>query len=912
MNDSTTKKYVVTLSHNAYLPPLNILGMDKDTIKAEKGKVSSDFQSRQRKQPNHVSVTHEELAARIQEGYCLRGALLHPMNDSNTDINKDGRKSYNTEKAFIQQGAILLDFDNKAEPPCPELTTAEGIRDMINHKVGANVVSVVAESWTSSPSLRKWHVILLLDEPCSDFSKVKSVIKYLVDTVFKGLADTACKDPARYVLGSAHHMIVKPFNGELDIELLYQKAIEYSAPKKDKAHNYTVAQGSNDTDMTPERLADIILGSHCDFGADGYAGFRNTATALYHIAHVPSEVISEWGASYDGTAQDPRTWEHMNRDNTFSFKTLIWAAKKLNPAAFNAYKVELHAEYRPHRPKTEPIPEQYKHLFNDDGELLTDKLTTDDIVNCEQLYTRVYTLESPAEITAYIMKIKQAAKALGLAGDFEKRIAPYKAEALRNLKSNARVAHRKLTGQTARDLRDFPYIIDHENEQGDIYYTVSCPLLAEHIRQNCHYIIIHDRFSDHDRMFWYKDGVYNPITDSILQGYIKAYITKFDLAILKMRDVLEVMKDLKTDMRFVDESKLNADEDIINFKNGLYSISENTLKPHTPDVYSTIQIPCDYSPKNTYCPVFTQYLYDIADDDVNKANLLLEYMAACISNIKGYRMKKALFMYGKGNTGKSQAKALTEMLIGAENCAAGDLSDLEERFGTSSLYNKRLYGSGDMSFVGVKELKIFKNVTGGDEFFLEFKGKNAIRYKYNGLLWFCTNELPSFGGDRGEWVYDRIIPLECKMVIPKAKQDKRILEKMFAEREAIINGQLIPALQKLIDRNYCFDIPDNVLNDLEAYKDKNSPVRTFYKECCVMRDKQYSDGVTLQALYNTFRSWYADNFGRSCILSRKNFKKELAEILGMPNPDSLDVRRNDGIYCPLTLSGEARKSYNLA
>ena len=131
------------------------------------------------------------------------------------------------------------------------------------------------------------------------------------------------------------------------------------------------------------------------------------------------------------------------------------------------------------------LPVGLEHLFDDDGELLTDKLTADDIVNCELLYTRVYTLESPAEISAYIMKIKQAAKALGLAGDFEKRIAPYKSEAVRKLKLEARAAHREQTGQTQRDLSDFPYIIEHENEQGDIYYTVSCPLLAEHIRQNC-------------------------------------------------------------------------------------------------------------------------------------------------------------------------------------------------------------------------------------------------------------------------------------------------------------------------------------------------------------------------------------------------------------------------------------------
>lgn len=559
--------------------------------------------------------------------------------------------------------------------------------------------------------------------------------------------------------------------------------------------------------------------------------------------------------------------------------------------------------------KPEPIPEQYAHLFDADGNLLFDELTEDDFINCENIYSKIYELESPAEINSYIMRLKKAAKRFKLAGDAEERANAYKSDALRTLRAERKAAHREQTGQTQRDLSDFPYIIEHENEQGDLYYTVSCPLLAEHIRQNCRYIITHDRFSDHDRMFWYEDGVYKPITDSILQGYIKGYITAFDLAILKMRDVLEVMKDLKTDMIFVSENKLNADEDIINFRNGLYSISDNTLRPHTPDVYSTIQIPCNYVPDGDHCPTFTRYLFELVGDDADKANLLLEYMAACISNIKGYRMKKALFMYGKGNTGKSQAKALTEMLLGDENCAAGDLADLEERFGTSSLYQKRLYGAGDMSFVGVKELKIFKNVTGGDDILLEFKGKNSFPFKYKGLLWFCTNELPSFGGDRGEWVYDRIIPLECKNVIPKNKQDKHLLEKMFAEREAIISTYLIPALQRLIDNGYSFTLPNDVLDDLEAYKDKNSPVRTFYKECCIMRDRQYSDGITAAKLLKVFKLWYSDNMGRACGYSMRSFKTELAELFGLPCGQSIEVRRNDGRYLPITINQETKDNY---
>lgn len=125
-------------------------------------------------------------------------------------------------------------------------------------------------------------------------------------------------------------------------------------------------------------------------------------------------------------------------------------------------------------------------------------------------------------------------------------------------------------------------------------------------------------------------------------------------------------------------------------------------------------------------------------------------------------------MFGSGDTGKSQLKALTEKLLGADNCSSIDLKELEGRFGKSQMYGKRLVGSGDMSFANVNELKIFKCATGGDNIYIEFKGKDGFSFKYRGQLWFCMNELPRFGGDRGEWVYDRILAVECKMLFPRS------------------------------------------------------------------------------------------------------------------------------------------------
>ena len=68
-------------------------------------------------------------------------------------------------------------------------------------------------------------------------------------------------------------------------------------------------------------------------------------------------------------------------------------------------------------------------------------------------------------------------------------------------------------------------------------------------------------------------------------------------------------------------------------------------------------------------------------------------------------LEKSLFLVGKGDSGKSQAKLLTEMIldgdneIKGENYTAIDLEQLATRFGAATLYNKRLAGSVRYEFI---------------------------------------------------------------------------------------------------------------------------------------------------------------------------------------------------------------------
>ena len=461
-----------------------------------------------------------------------------------------------------------------------------------------------------------------------------------------------------------------------------------------------------------------------------------------------------------------------------------------------------------------------------------------------------------------------------------------------------------------RSKMPHPYFIKFNEETGMPYICV--PLLAKYVREHLCYMLVRDNGKQGALKYVYDaDGVYKLYSTEMFLGAIKAFIAEYDEELVKMSKVNEAFQDICSDLNFVSQDELNSDEGLINFKNGLLHITatETTLTPHTPEVLSTIQIPCEWKGYPSPTPVFDRYMHTLTNGDKATEELLLQFIGACISNIKGWRMKKSLFLVGDGNTGKSQLKSLVERLIGKGNFIGIDLKEIEARFGTGAVYGTRLAGSSDMSFVSVDELKTFKKMTGGDSLYAEFKGQQAFEFTYNGLLWFCMNRLPKFGGDDGQWVYDRIMVVNCPNVIPKDKQDKKLLDKMYAEREGIVY-KAIKALQRVIANGYRFTEPHSVDLARERYMTENNTVISFFEECmCERSGNKIVDSATTGRIYNVYRAWCVDN-NNGYAKTAKEFREALSAHLGKLFKD-ISVHTNRGTYYRNhTLTLEAKEQYS--
>lgn len=248
------------------------------------------------------------------------------------------------------------------------------------------------------------------------------------------------------------------------------------------------------------------------------------------------------------------------------------------------------------------------------------------------------------------------------------------------------------------------------------------------------------------------------------------------------------------------------------------------------------------------------------------------------------------------------------MFVGKGNFIGIDLKEIEARFGTGAIYDTRLAGSSDMSFLTVDELKTFKKITGGDSLFAEFKGQQAFEFTYNGFLWFCMNRLPKFGGDDGEWVYNRIMVVDCPNTIPRNRQDTRLIDKFYAEREGII-FKAVRALQQVIRNGYRFTEPESVTAARAAYQSDNSTVISFFNECmCERPSDKIEDSCTTGKVYKVYKAWCADN-NNGYAKTYKEFRDQLSDYLGTTFYEMIAKRHTGTFYRSYTLDTEIKKQY---
>jgi putative DNA primase/helicase len=264
-----------------------------------------------------------------------------------------------------------------------------------------------------------------------------------------------------------------------------------------------------------------------------------------------------------------------------------------------------------------------------------------------------------------------------------------------------------------------------------------------------------------------------------------------------------------------------AGQPVVNVANGMLDLRTGELKPHSPAWLSSTQLRVGWDPA-AQCPTYERWLTDLVGDQVDD----LEETAATMLDPSA-TPPKAMFCYGPSRSGKSTFLRLMQAIAGAANTSAVTLHQLsEDRFASANIYGKILNAAADLPAEHVRDLSVFKMLTGEDPICANRKYGRQFTFTNRALFAFSANEIPTVSETSTAYL-ERIKPF----AFPRSfagHEDPSIEHTLRDELPGIL-ARWVRAWQRMATRGgYAATAPE-VRAEFEAGSDR---VRRWVAEQC--------------------------------------------------------------------------------
>jgi putative DNA primase/helicase len=296
---------------------------------------------------------------------------------------------------------------------------------------------------------------------------------------------------------------------------------------------------------------------------------------------------------------------------------------------------------------------------------------------------------------------------------------------------------------------------------------------------------------------------------------------------------------------------INADDNIINFKNCLYNIRERKTVPHNSNVLSTIQINANFiegSDSNFENTLFFKFLNTSFNSELIPT--IQEMIGYCFSNSTD--AQKLFVLLGDGKNGKSVFIKILNSFFDERYISSVELKDLCKPEFAARLYGKAINTCADISSEHMGNTGLLKQIIGEDSFEARPLYSNPFRFQNRAKMVFSANELPSTS-DKTFAFIRRLVILNCNKTISERDKipdlDKRIIG---AEVDAIA-AWAIKGLHRLIE-NKKFSECKEIEDSLETYKLNNNSLATFLNTFCSLsnNDTHFIPKSEFSMIYKQF------------------------------------------------------------
>ena len=273
-----------------------------------------------------------------------------------------------------------------------------------------------------------------------------------------------------------------------------------------------------------------------------------------------------------------------------------------------------------------------------------------------------------------------------------------------------------------------------------------------------YYYIKSIRSDDKDEIWIYKEGIYIPEGKSYIEQICRDV---FEVGYTTYR-CNQVIAKIKVDTYINQDdffNQQNKNPYLIPILNGILDITDLKnidLLLHSPEYYFFNKLPIKFDNKKD-CPKIKQFIKSILPKKRKDLFLTIQELFG-YSMLREYKYEKAFMFEGSGANGKSKLLSLFKKFLGVENCSNVTLEVMEDpdSFQLSKLHNKLLNIAGDINNNMMKNLGIFKSLTGRDDIIANRKFKNHITFTNYAKMIFSTNKLfhnfDNSNGNNRRWV----------------------------------------------------------------------------------------------------------------------------------------------------------------
>jgi putative DNA primase/helicase len=253
---------------------------------------------------------------------------------------------------------------------------------------------------------------------------------------------------------------------------------------------------------------------------------------------------------------------------------------------------------------------------------------------------------------------------------------------------------------------------------------------------------------------------------------------------------------------------------------------------------------------------------DKNDPDYNKIKIFWEFVGWIIHSGE-IELKKAILLVGSGDNGKTVLLNFLKEMIGHKNTAAVGLYDLvNDKYAAGDLFGKKANLAGEMTTDILKDIEIFKKLTGGDLIRTDQKYKDPLEFTNKAKLIFALNTLPKVK-EYEEAFFNRLIILRTPNIFNKENKnyDPEILNKITTEK-ALAYGlkKAIEGFARLIVNDFKFTESAKVEKELINYIAQANTAIPFIKENCNLKPGAVT---SKKDLYLVYKTWAQENgFGQ--------------------------------------------------